>query len=120
MKKKLATVKIALQKATVYKLKPEIPVELAQNFKQWTHCEIHVYNQRAFRTKTNGKIVKSRRVSGFVFIFLTNQSDATTHKPIRIIHKSNMTRRDFTSYARGLTQNINQSLFHALINKSAH
>ncbi|XLQ20684.1 MAG: hypothetical protein ACKUBY_02815 [Candidatus Moraniibacteriota bacterium] len=118
--KKRATVNVALQKAAIHRVKPEIPKELAQNFNQWTHCEIRSYHQRYMYKKSNGKSKRTRRVTGFIFIFLTNQSGDTHHKALRVIHKSNMTRRDFTSYAQGLTQNIGQSLFHALVSKSTH
>ena len=68
----------------------------------------------------SGKLKKSRRVKGFIFIFLANKkSGTTTRKPIRIMRKSNMTRRDFTRYAQGLTENLENSLFHAL-NRTSH
>lgn len=118
--KKLATVNTALQKATAHKTRPEIPSSLTKNFGRWTHCEVRTYHQRPVYKTPKGKKKKSRRVTGFIFIFLTNGSGATTRKPIRIMRKSNMTRRNFADYARKLTGNIDQALFHALENKTTH
>jgi hypothetical protein len=114
---KQATVQEALKKACIYEKKPKIPPKVATEFKPWTHCEIRAYHQRIRCKKANGKPKRTRRVRGFLFIFLMHSSGDITGKPIRIIHKEGLTRREFVCYARKLTDNTNQSLLHVLAKK---
>ncbi len=114
--KKSATVQEALQKACIYKKKPQIPKKIAEQFKGCTHCEIRAYHQRIRHKKKGGKTKKSRRVHGFIFIFLVLDSGDVIDRPVRILHKNNLTRRNFVTFAQKLTDNTDQVLLHALSN----
>ena len=105
MNKKPASVKIALEKAAVYKKRPLIPNNLASQFPQFTHCEIRSYYQYYITKINKGNPRAFRRFRGFVFIFLVDQDGNPSRKPIRVIHKGKMKEKAFLSYIKCLTEN---------------
>ncbi len=112
--KKHITVKVALARAQIYKKKPEIPAELMKYCDPWTHCEIRAYHQCKRRKQPRGNAKKSRPVKGIIFIFFIDAVGNISKKPIRIMHKFQMTHRQFVSQARCLTNNTDQALHFAL------
>ncbi|MFA5986763.1 MAG: hypothetical protein WC819_05445 [Parcubacteria group bacterium] len=105
--------KEALEKACVYAECPIIPTEIVSRFPKWTHFQICAYHKRVKKQSTKGKLITSRRVLGFVFIFLARENGIVHAKPVRTIEIKRMTRRNFASYVRGLTTNMDNSLVRA-------